>query len=249
MRKLIAGNWKMNGLKADYQTFEAIVGGVEGGADAAKALICSPSTMIMGLSSVSVHNGGIVSVGGQDCHAQPSGAHTGDISAEMLADAGAEYVILGHSERRADHGETDAVIAAKVDAALRAKLVPIVCVGEQLADRQAVRTMDVVLGQLSASLPDSLAGRAFVVAYEPVWAIGSGLTASTEQIGEVHLAIREALEQRFGKKGAETQILYGGSMKPGNADEILGVENVNGGLIGGASLNEEDFLSIYRSAL
>ena len=249
MRKLIAGNWKMNGLKADYQAFEAIVEGIGAGRDEARALICPPSTMITAMASVSVEKGNRVSVGGQDCHVQPSGAHTGDVSAEMLADAGAEYVILGHSERRADHGESDVVVAGKVEAALRAKLVPIVCIGEQLADREAGRTMDIVLGQLAVSLPDSLKGQDFVVAYEPVWAIGTGLTASSEQIAEVHLAIREALERRFGQQGQDTQILYGGSMKPGNAAEILGVANVNGGLIGGASLKAEDFLSIYRSAL
>jgi len=249
MRKLIAGNWKMNGLKAAYETFKAIADGVGSGDNEARALICPPATLVMGLAALSAEKGGAVSVGGQDCHVQPAGAHTGDVSTEMLADAGAEFVILGHSERRADHGETDAIVAEKVGAALRANLIPIVCIGEQLADREAGRTMEVVLGQLAASLPESLKGQEFVVAYEPVWAIGTGLTASTEQIAEVHLAIREALERRFGAQGTETQILYGGSMKPGNAAEILTVANVNGGLIGGASLNADDFLSIYRSAL
>ena len=190
-----------------------------------------------------------LSVGAQDCHAEQSGAHTGDISAEMLADAGAEYVILGHSERRSDHGETNKLISAKVEAALRAQLVPIVCVGEHLADRKSGRTMEIVLSQLAASLPDSLTGRDFVVAYEPVWAIGTGLTASAEQIGDVHFAVRKALGNSFAGQGTTTPILYGGSMKPGNAAEILSIPNVNGGLIGGASLNAADFLSIYKSAL
>ena len=246
MRKLIAGNWKMNGSQGSSVPHD-VIKGIGARHENADCVICPPFTLISGMAAQS-HNTALF-IGAQDCHTEESGAHTGDVSAEMLAEAGAEYVILGHSERRANHGETDAMVSAKAEAALRAKLVPIICLGEKLADREAGNTMDVVLGQLAASLPNSLEGRDFVVAYEPVWAIGTGLTASADQIGEVHLAIREALDARFGAQGTTTQILYGGSMKPGNAAEILSVPNVNGGLIGGASLNAADFLSIYKSAL
>lgn len=246
MRKLIVGNWKMNGTQGS-SVAQDVIKGIGARHKNADCVICPPFTLISGMAAQS-HQTALV-VGAQDCHTAESGAHTGDVSAEMLAEAGAEYVILGHSERRANHGETDAMVNAKVEAALRAKLTPIICLGEKLADREAGKTMDVVLGQLAASLPASLEGRDFVVAYEPVWAIGTGLTASADQIGEVHLAIREALAARFGAQGTTTQILYGGSMKPGNAAEILSVANVNGGLIGGASLNAADFLSIYKSAL
>lgn len=249
MRKLIAGNWKMNGLKADLQTFEKILTGVEAGNDAALPLICPPVTMIMSMTALSADSSGQVKVGGQDCHTGVTGAHTGDISADMLANAGASYVIVGHSERRTDHNETNSLIAQKADAAIKAGLVAIICIGESLEIRNTGATEEFVLEQLAASIPADCKTESVVIAYEPIWAIGTGLTASTEQIAEVHGAIRKALIKRFGEEGATVPILYGGSMKPGNAASILAVENVNGGLIGGASLNAEDFLSIYRSAL
>jgi len=250
MRKLIAGNWKMNGLGASFDTLGAMLNGLadlEAGPNAAEALICPPFTLVYSFAARC--KGTDMKIGAQTCHTAKSGAHTGDISADMLADSGATYVILGHSERRADHAETNEVVSTQVAAALEAGLTPIVCVGEQLAEREAGETMSVVLGQLADSLPDALKDKPFVVAYEPVWAIGTGLTASTEQIGEVHLAIRKALSQRFAEQGETVRILYGGSMKPENAEEILNVANVDGGLIGGASLNAEDFLSIYKAAL
>lgn len=247
MRKLIAGNWKMNGLSSGFKTLEAMMKGI-GDRDAkAEALICPPFTLVAGFSD---RTGGTpLGIGAQNCHANESGAHTGDISAKMLADAGASYVILGHSERRNDHGETDQDVAKKTEAARQAGLTPIVCVGEHLADRERGATMDIVLQQLAVSLPESLRGQDFVVAYEPIWAIGTGLTASTDQIAEVHAAIRNALVERFGQHGHTIRILYGGSMKPANASEILAVENVNGGLIGGASLKADDYLAIYKTAL
>ena len=246
MRKLIAGNWKMNGLGSSASVIDEMVAGIGSGSDKADCLICPPFLLVNDFAARC--KGTSLAIGAQDCHANEAGAHTGDVSAAMLADAGASHVILGHSERRADHGETSAVVAEKVSASIKAGLIPIICVGEQLAEREAGQTMDVVLTQLSESLPDLLEGQAFVVAYEPVWAIGTGLTATPEQIGDVHLAIRKALVERFGEQGQMVQILYGGSMKPANASEILAVENVDGGLIGGASLKAEDFLAIYEAA-
>ncbi len=188
--------------------------------------------------------GSSVFVGGQDCHTEVQGAFTGDVSAEMLFEAGARMVILGHSERRSVHGETDAVVAAKARAALRAGLEPIICVGETLEERQAGRTLEVICGQVQASLPQELAGKAFAVAYEPVWAIGTGLTPTLEQIEEAHVALRNAM----GALGASAPILYGGSVKPGNAAEILKAREVGGALVGGASLKAADFLPIVRAA-
>lgn len=248
MRKLIAGNWKMNGLSSSFETLNALLDGLSDDPESeqAEALICPPFTLIGAFAARC--KGTKLKIGAQNCHAAKSGAHTGDVSAPMLADSGARYVILGHSERRADYGETDKSVAARVIAALDAGLEPIICVGENLSDREAGRTMDVVLAQLAGSLPDALIGKAFTVAYEPVWAIGTGLTATIAQISEVHLAIRQALVQRFGEAGRAARILYGGSMKPDNAKDILSTSNVDGGLIGGASLKSEDFLAIYRTA-
>lgn len=247
MRKLIAGNWKMNGTLESAAVIDEMIAGIGEGSDKAACLICPPFPLIAAFAARCSGTG--LTIGAQDCHMNTSGAHTGDVASQMLADVGATHVIVGHSERRADHGESSEIVASKVEAALSAGLVPIICVGEQLAEREAGQTMDVVLSQLARSLPDSLTGKSFVVAYEPVWAIGTGLTASADQIGDVHLAIRTALADRFGEQGANTQILYGGSMKPANAAEILGVANVDGGLIGGASLKAEDFLAIYRATL
>ncbi|HYE43503.1 MAG TPA: triose-phosphate isomerase [Caulobacteraceae bacterium] len=243
-RPLIAGNWKMNGLAASAAEVRALADDLKAAA-AARVAICPPATLVERIAREAA--GSVVEIGGQDCRAEASGAFTGDVSAEMLADAGATLVILGHSERRAGYGETDALVAAKVEAALRAGLEPIVCVGETLQERQAGRAVDVVQAQVTGSLPESLAGRAFAVAYEPVWAIGSGLTPSIEEIAEVHAAIRSVLVERFGEHGRAMPILYGGSVKPSNAAEILSTAEVGGALVGGASLKAADFLGIIRA--
>lgn len=237
---LIAGNWKMHGLGPALSEARAIAAGAP--AAGVRLALCPPSTLVERMSAALA--GSAVSVGGQDCHPEVAGAFTGDISAEMLAEAGARMVILGHSERRATYGESDEIVASKVRAALRAELEPIVCVGETLADREGGRTLDVVTWQVRNSLPQDLSGRAFTVAYEPVWAIGTGLTPSLADIEEVHRAIRDTLRDQFGPAGAEPAILYGGSVKPANAAEILAVPEVGGALVGGASLKAGDFLGI-----
>ncbi|WP_374659355.1 triose-phosphate isomerase [Phenylobacterium sp.] len=240
---LIAGNWKMNGVAASLAEAQAVAAGL--GQAKARVAICPPATLVE--RAASAMEGGPVLVGGQDCRAEASGAFTGDVAAEMLADAGASLVILGHSERRAGYGETDAVVAAKVEAALRAGLEPIVCVGETLDERKADKALEIVTGQVRGSLPAALAGKAFSVAYEPVWAIGTGLTPTTPEIEEVHVAIRAALVELFGEHGKTAPILYGGSVKPSNAAEILHAAEVGGALVGGASLKAEDFLGIIRA--
>jgi triosephosphate isomerase (TIM) len=246
-RVLIAGNWKMNGLKASLSQVQAVAAAVGSGHADVTALLCLPATLVAaGRQSAGAT---ALRIGGQTCHHNVKGAHTGDISAQMLADAGASHVIVGHSERRADHGERDALVSAQASAALAASLVAIICVGESLAEREAGRTLERIESQLAGSIPDSAGAADFVIAYEPIWAIGTGKVASTGQIAEVHGAIRAWLSGRFGASGGETLILYGGSMNPANAAEILAVDNVNGGLIGGASLKAEDFLSIYRAAI
>ncbi len=246
LRPLIAGNWKMNGLEAALDEARAVAAAVDAHPPAARVALCPPATLVHRMAEALGGTG--VAVGGQDCRAETAGAFTGDISAEMLADAGATMVILGHSERRAGYGETDALVAAKTLAALRAGLEPIVCVGETLAEREAGRTLEIVCGQVAGSLPTELAGKAFAVAYEPVWAIGTGLTPSLEQIEEVHVAVRAVLVERFGGEGAGVPILYGGSVKPSNAAEILAVKDVGGALVGGASLKAADFLGIIAGA-
>jgi triosephosphate isomerase len=240
---LIAGNWKMNGDAAALAEARATAAGL-GGAKA-RVAICPPATLVS--RAAEALKGSAVAVGGQDCRAEASGAFTGDIAAGMLADAGASLVILGHSERRAGYGETDALVAAKVGAALRAGLEPIVCVGETLEQRKAGDALAVVTGQVRGSLPADLAGQAFAVAYEPVWAIGTGLTPTTPEIEEVHRAIRATLVEMFGGHGEAPPILYGGSVKPSNAAEILHAAEVGGALVGGASLKAEDFLGIIRA--
>jgi triosephosphate isomerase len=245
-RPLIAGNWKMHGLSAALDEARAIAAALDEQPPAARVALCPPATLIHRMAGLLAGSG--VAVGGQDCHAAPAGAFTGCISAEMLADAGASLVILGHSERRALFHETSAEVAARVEGALRGGLEPIVCVGETLAERQAGRTLEVVVGQTLESLPDSLTGRAFALAYEPVWAIGSGLTPTQAQIEDTHGAIREALTRRFGETGRQAPILYGGSVKPSNAAEILAGEEVGGALVGGASLTAAEFLPIVRAA-
>ena len=241
-RPLIAGNWKMNGLIASGAELQAIIAAAGPLARKADLLICPPATLVASFASRA--RGSVVAIGGQDCHAAASGAHTGDVSAEMLKDAGAWFVIVGHSERRADHGETDAVVQAKAKAAWRAGLAPIVCVGETDAQRKAGQTLDVVGGQLAGSLPEGAAGANLVVAYEPVWAIGTGLTPTVADVEQVHGFIRQKLTERFKGEGAAIRILYGGSVKPSNASELLGAAEVNGALIGGASLKASDFLAI-----
>jgi triosephosphate isomerase (TIM) len=243
MRQLIAGNWKMNGSLA---MAGGLVNALRAAADeglGCDLLVCPPATLV----TMAAHAllGSAVAVGGQDCHARKSGAHTGDISAAMLRDCGATQVILGHSERRADHGETDAQVRAKVEAAVAAGLVPIVCVGETEAQRVAGEQDSVVAGQLGGSLPEGFAG---VVAYEPVWAIGTGRTPTEADVAAMHAHIRATLVARFGAAGAGVRILYGGSVKPSNAAALLGLPEVGGALVGGASLVAADFLGIARAA-
>ena len=244
--KLVAGNWKMNGLGASLGEAEALVKALQEQAAACRVALCPPATLTERMARVLAD--GPVELGGQDCHAEASGAFTGSVSAAMLADAGANLVILGHSERRAGFGESDADVAAKVEAALAAGLEPIICIGETLAEREAGQAVEVVSRQVAGSLPSSLSGKAFAVAYEPVWAIGTGLTPTLEQIEEVHAAVRAAMVARLGEGGRVAPILYGGSVKPSNAAEILAVAEVGGALVGGASLKAEDFLGIIRAA-
>lgn len=241
-RPLIAGNWKMNGLAASSAELQAIIAASGPVASKADLLICPPATLVTAFATRA--RGSVVAIGGQDCHHAPSGAHTGDISAEMLKDAGAWFVIVGHSERRADHGETDSVVNAKATAAWRAGLTAIVCIGETRAERDSGKTLDVVGRQLAGSLPDGATAENLVVAYEPVWAIGTGLTPTVKDVEQVHGFIREKLVKRFPAEGAAVRILYGGSVKPSNAAELLSVAHVNGALIGGASLKATDFLAI-----
>ena len=242
MRQLIAGNWKMNGLSAEAA---AIVTPLRTGASglACDLLVCPPFTQIAAVASLLA--GSAVAVGGQDCHVSEKGANTGDISAAMLRDVGATWVIIGHSERRQDHHETDALIQAKANAAVAAGLTPIVCVGETEAQRSAGQQNQVVGGQLAGSLPSGFAG---VVAYEPVWAIGTGKTATEADVAAMHLFIRNTLVQQLGANGEAIRILYGGSVRPANAGSLLAVPHVGGALVGGASLKAEDFLGIAKAA-
>jgi triosephosphate isomerase (TIM) len=243
IRPLIAGNWKMNGLKSSSAEFEAMLAGAADLAAKAELLVCPPAMLIADFAE-RARGSARLAVGAQDCHPKASGAHTGDISAEMLADAGARAIIVGHSERRADHGETDVLVRQKAEAVWRAGLTAIVCIGESQLQRDAGRTLDVCHGQLNLSLPDGARSDNLVVAYEPVWAIGTGLTPTTGDVGQVHRFIRDLLIGRFKGEGARIRILYGGSVKPSNARELMAVANVNGALVGGASLKAADFLAI-----
>ncbi len=240
LKPLLAGNWKMNGLVASAGELSKIVNGAAG--LKADVMVCPPATLIAGFAAAA--RGSTVMIGGQDCHAEPSGAHTGDIAAEMLKDAGAVAVIVGHSERRTDHHETDTQVRAKAKAARRAGLIAIVCIGEQRAERDAAQTLAVIGRQLDGSLPDGATDANLIIAYEPVWAIGSGLTPTPADVAKAHAFIRDKLSQRYGGEGARVRILYGGSVKPGNAKELLTIAHVNGALIGGASLKSADFLGI-----
>ncbi len=235
----------MNGLGASLAEVEALRAGLAEAPPACRVALCPPATLIERMAQAA---GDVIEIGGQDCRAETHGAFTGDVSAAMLKDAGATLVILGHSERRQGHGETDALVASKAEAALVAGLSPIVCVGETLEEREAGRAVEVVRSQIMASLPLALAGADFAVAYEPVWAIGTGLTPTLEQIEEVHRAVRAAMIERLGLGVVATPILYGGSVKPDNAREILAVPEVGGALVGGASLKAADFLGIVRGA-
>jgi triosephosphate isomerase len=240
VRPLIAGNWKMNGTLALAR--ELATGVAAGAAPAADLLVCPPFLHLPAVAEALA--GSAVALGAQDCHAEAKGAHTGDVSAPMLADLGARFVILGHSERRADHNESDAAVLAKAQAALGAGLTPVVCVGESESQRLAGEAEAVVAGQLTGSLPEGFAAAGGVVAYEPVWAIGTGRTPTEADIAAMHARIRQELEGRFGEAGGKLRILYGGSVKPGNAKAILALPHVDGALVGGASLVPADFLGI-----
>ncbi len=242
--KLAAGNWKMNGLTADLAEVDALA--AQHPDPRSEVLICPPATLIAPMAARAA--GGPVAIGAQACHPEASGAHTGDLSAAMLADAGATYVIVGHSERRADHCECNEDVRAQARAALEAGLRIIVCVGETETERDASNTLDIISGQLAGSVPDLVTGESLVIAYEPVWAIGTGRTPTTDQIGEVHDFIRARLVARFGDGvGRSVRLLYGGSVKPGNATEIFAVSNVDGALVGGASLKASDFGAIVAA--
>jgi triosephosphate isomerase len=246
-RPLVAGNWKMNGTAASVAELAAIIAGAPPLTARADLLVCPPATLVAAFAARAA--GSPVAIGGQDCHAEPSGAFTGDIAAEMLKDAGASAVIVGHSERRTYHKESDADVRAKALAARRAGLIAIVCVGESQDERQAGHALHICGRQLAGSLPDGATAASLVVAYEPVWAIGSGLTPTPADIAEVHGFIRGQLVQRFGAAGEGVRILYGGSVKPANAKELMAVADVDGALVGGASLKADEFLAIAGAYL
>jgi triosephosphate isomerase (TIM) len=241
-RPLVAGNWKMNGLFRSIEELQKIIAGAGAFAGKADLMVCPPATLLKAFTEQA--RGSAVAIGGQDCHAEASGAFTGDIAAEMLADCRASAVIVGHSERRTTHKETDAEVRAKAQAAWRAKLTAIVCIGETRTEREAGQTLDVLGRQLDGSLPDGATGQNLVVAYEPVWAIGTGLTPTAADVADAHAFIRKRLVSRYGDTAEAVRILYGGSVKPSNAAELMAVANVDGALVGGASLKAEDFLGI-----
>lgn len=241
-RKLAAGNWKMNGTKASLAEVAALIAAHP--EPKSEVLLCPPATLVAAMVAAAA---GKIAVGGQDCHMKAAGAHTGDIAAEMLADCGASHVILGHSERRADHGESSEMVAAKATAARAAGLVAVICVGETEAQRDAGETLALVGAQLAGSVPDGATAANTVIAYEPVWAIGTGRTPTLEQIAEVHDFMRAELVARFGTEGEGMRLLYGGSVKPSNATEIFATSNVDGALVGGASLKAADFGAILSA--
>jgi triosephosphate isomerase (TIM) len=245
MRPLVAGNWKMNGLGASLAEIEAVATAVNGATNGPEALICPPATLI---SRAAAQAAGRIGIGGQDCHPEPSGAFTGDISAEMLKDAGASYVIVGHSERRQYHSESDHDVAQKARAAWRAGLSTVICVGETEVERNAGKALEIVAGQLRASVPAEAEAARAAVAYEPVWAIGTGRTPTNDEIAQMHAHIRAVLADALGLRGRGVRILYGGSVKPANAREILVLPEVGGALVGGASLKAKDFLEIFRAS-
>src|SRR5215211_1170327 len=242
LRPLVAGNWKMHGLRSSIAELKSVVQGGRDLAGKVDLMICPPAPLLAAFAAAA--RGSRVRIGAQECHPEPAGAYTGDISAEMLADAGAAMVIIGHSERRSYHKETDAQVRVKTLAAWRAGMAAIVCVGETRAERESRQTLDVVGRQLGASLPEGGRGESLVIAYEPVWAIGSGLTPTAADVAQVHNLIRAKLVERYRGAGEEMRILYGGSVKPANAKELMHVDNVDGALVGGASLKADEFLGI-----
>lgn len=249
-RPLVAGNWKMNGLSASLAEVESLLQRLKyEPVPHADVMVCPPATLLTSVAATL--NGREVLLGAQDCHPEPSGAHTGDIAAEMLAEAGAAAVIVGHSERRADHGEDDALVKAKAEAAHRAGMAAIVCIGETAAERRDGKTLDIVGTQLAGSLPEAATALNTIIAYEPVWAIGTGLTPTVGDVEEVHRFIRSELAQRLGQAEADgLRVLYGGSVKPTNAAELMAASDVDGALVGGASLAAKDFygiISVYRA--
>ncbi|WP_457586245.1 triose-phosphate isomerase [Ensifer canadensis] len=246
IRPLVAGNWKMNGTRASLDQIKAMAEGVKGDLSTkVETLICPPATLLY--VATALCDDSPLMIGAQDCHQKQSGAHTGEVSAEMIADCFGTHVIVGHSERRTDHAEHDGLVREKTDAAHAADLIAIVCIGETGDERKAGKTLDVLKRQLAESLPDTATAENTVIAYEPVWAIGTGLTPTVGDVEEAHAFMRKELVSRFGDAGAKMRILYGGSVKPSNARELMGVANVDGALIGGASLKAEDFLAIYRA--
>jgi triosephosphate isomerase (TIM) len=244
MRPLVAGNWKMNGLASSLKNLDVLRTELVAGPTAAEVLVCPPFTL---LAQAAWTVKGAFALGGQDCHAAPAGAHTGDIAAEMLKDAGASYVIVGHSERRQNHGERDADVAAKAQAAWRAGLTAIICIGETEDQRSNGNAHEVCRSQIAGSVPTAATAANTVMAYEPVWAIGTGKTPTPDQIARMHDHIRGALVRQLGAGARDMRILYGGSVKPDNAGEILGLPEVNGALVGGASIKHDDFLRIIRA--
>jgi triosephosphate isomerase len=243
---LIVGNWKMNGLRGTLVEVEKLAAALAlGSPPRCTVAVCPPATLINPMNLIAAPAG--IILGGQDCHPALAGAHTGDLSAQMLADAGAQLVIVGHSERRTEYGETDELVRQKAQAALAAGLTPIICIGETRAEREAGEADAVAAQQLAASVPDEAAQDEVVIAYEPVWSIGTGLTPSADDIRQMHKSLRDQLVARFGEAGERIRILYGGSLKPANAAEILALEHVNGGLVGGASLLAGDFAAIISA--
>ncbi|WP_454849509.1 triose-phosphate isomerase [Rhizobium binxianense] len=246
VRPLVAGNWKMNGTRASLDQIKAMAEGVNIPlAEKVETLICPPSTLLYVATALCTDSP--LAVGAQDCHQNPAGAHTGDISAEMIADCFGTHVIVGHSERRTDHAETDHLVRAKAEAAYAVDLTAIICVGETADERDAYQTLDVLKRQIFGSVPTTATAANTVIAYEPIWAIGTGVTPTAEDVEVAHAFMRAELVMRFGDEGKRMRILYGGSVKPGNATELMGVDNVDGALIGGASLKAADFLAIYRA--
>lgn len=244
-KPLVAGNWKMNGLNASLREARAVAARMTALSPACDVAICPPFTLLTAVAEALSGTG--VLAGAQDCHPNVSGAHTGDVSAEMISECGARLIIVGHSERRADHGEGDALVAAKAQAAWRAGLSAIICVGESEVQRDSGGALDVVSGQLAGSIPEGASAANTIIAYEPVWAIGTGRTPSADDVGEMHAMIRKNLADRLGDAAGQMRILYGGSVKAGNARELMGVANVDGALVGGASLKAEDFLGIIAA--
>ena len=245
IKPLVAGNWKMNGTTAMLREPRLLAGMMRDVKTKCDILVCPPATLIRRVKGVL--KGSRIRVGGQDCHAVTSGPHTGDISAEILKDSGATHVIVGHSERRTNHKETDATVAAKAKAAHRAGIIAIICIGETLEERKGGKTLSVLTSQIKGSIPEGATASNTVVAYEPVWAIGTGLTPTTAEVAEAHTHIRAELAKLMREEGAKTRILYGGSVKPSNASELMSAANVNGALVGGASLKAADFIGIIKA--